>query len=42
MSLLLDGFQHFWRVGVGGVAESDAKILNFPDTIKNYNRGRLN
>lgn len=27
---------------MGGMAESDANILNFPDTIKTYNHGRLN
>lgn len=41
MALLLDDFHLLWRAGVDGVAESDANILNFPETIKTYNYGRL-
>lgn len=42
MSLQSDGCQHFWGMGVVGVAESDVNILNFSDTIKTYNHGTLN
>lgn len=41
MSLQSDGCQHFWGMGVVGVAESDVNILNFSDTIKTYNHGTL-